>query len=88
VRDVKRYLEYIRGQARSRFDAGMDPRQAADDIDLGDFADWTGVERIVQNVDELYREFDPSRPAVSKIEIFQGMARWAKRHGRSAGVLA
>jgi hypothetical protein len=62
----------------------MGPREAADDIDLRDFADWTGVERIVQNVDELYREFDPSRQAISKIEIFQGMARWTKRHGHTA----
>jgi glyoxylase-like metal-dependent hydrolase (beta-lactamase superfamily II) len=84
VGDVKRYLEYIRDQARSRFAAGMGPREAADDIDLRDFADWTGVERIVQNVDELYREFDPSRQTVSRIEIFQGMARWTKRHGRTA----
>jgi len=84
VTDVKRYLEYIRDHARMRFDAGMGPREAAEDIDLSDFADWTGAERIVQNVDELYREFDPSRPTVSKIEIFQGMAHWAKRHGRSA----
>lgn len=82
VRDVKRYLEYVRDEARARFEAGMGPREAADDIELGDFADWSGAERIVANVDELYREFDPSRPEVSKVEIFTDIARWAKRHGR------
>jgi cyclase len=81
VRDVKRYLEYIREQARIRFDAGMGAREAAEDIELADFADWTGAERIVQNVDELYREFDPARSQASKIEIFAAMARWLKRRG-------
>ena len=81
VRDVKRYLEYIRDEARARFDAGMGPREAADDIDLGDFADWGAPERVVQNVEAVYGELDPGRPAASKIEIFGGMARWAKRHG-------
>jgi hypothetical protein len=70
----------VRDQARARFDAGLGPRDAADDIELREFAAWGAPERIVQNVEELYREFDPARPEVSKIEIFQGMARWAKRH--------
>src|SRR5262249_19720623 len=39
VRDVTRYLEYVSREARSRFDAGMAPRDAADDIELGEFAD-------------------------------------------------
>ena len=34
VRDVQRYLTYVRDEARQRFDAGMDETAAADDIDL------------------------------------------------------
>ena len=62
LRDLRRYLVYVRDEARKRFDAGMDEPQAADDIDLSDFADWGETERIVANVIAAYRAFDPSRP--------------------------
>jgi cyclase len=80
VTAVKRYLEYVQREARARFDAGLGPREAADDIELDQYSDWTAPERIVQNVEALYREFDPSRPEVSKLEIFSGMAAWSQRH--------
>jgi cyclase len=80
VRDVMRYLEYVRAQARERFDAGMDAEAAADDIDLAAFADWGDRERIAVNVETAYREFDPSREPVFVPELFARMARWAKRH--------
>ena len=37
VRDVRRYLSYVREQARLRFDAGMDDAAAAEDIDISEF---------------------------------------------------
>jgi glyoxylase-like metal-dependent hydrolase (beta-lactamase superfamily II) len=80
VDDVKRYLIYVHDEAKARFDAGMDAEQAADDIDLGDFAGWGDPERIAVNVETAYREFDPSRPAATRPELFVRMARWASRH--------
>ena len=80
VRDVSRYLEYVRDEARARFDAGMDEHAAADDIDLSNFRDWGDPERIAVNVATLYREFDPSLPEVPVPELFVRMARWAARH--------
>jgi glyoxylase-like metal-dependent hydrolase (beta-lactamase superfamily II) len=80
VRDVQRYLRYVRDQARLRFEAGMDEIAAADDIDLSDFGDWGDKERIAVNVTTLYREFDPSLPEVPVPELFVRMARWAARH--------
>ncbi len=80
VRDVQRYLTYIRDEARSRFDAGMDEDAAADDIDISDFRDWGDPERIAANVANLYREFDPGLPALSHPELFVRMARWSARH--------
>ena len=62
VRDVQRYLTYVRDEARQRFDAGMDETAAADDIDLTDFRDWGDPERIAVNVATIYRELDPSLP--------------------------
>jgi hypothetical protein len=81
VEDVKRYLAYVRDEAKKRFDAGMDAEQAADDIDLRDFADWGDPERIAVNVATAYRELDPSLPAPGRPELFVRMARWASRHG-------
>ena len=80
VDDVRRYLAYVRDEARARFAAGMDAEQAADDIDLSAFAGWNEPERIAVNVETLYRELDPSRPAPSPPELFARMARWAARH--------
>jgi cyclase len=80
VRDVQRYLTYIRDEARQRFDAGMDEEAAADDIDLADFRDWGDRERIAANVANLYREFDASLPRLSPPELFVKMANWSARH--------
>ena len=80
VRDVARYLAYVRDQARARFDAGMDEIAAADDIDLADFREWGDAERIAVNVISLYREFDPSLAEVPRPELFARMARWRARH--------
>src|SRR4051794_13420747 len=55
VRDVARYLRFVRAEAAARFEAGMDVEQAAADIDLSDFSGWGDPERIVVNVDTVYR---------------------------------
>ena len=80
VHEVKRYLAYVRGEAAARFEAGMDADQAADDIDLADFAGWGDAERIAVNVETVYRELDPARAPASPAELFARMARWASRH--------
>jgi cyclase len=80
VRDVQRYLRFVREQARIRFDAGLDPAAAADDIDISDYVGWTDPERIAANVVAAYREFDPSLPAPTPPELFMRMAAWMARH--------
>jgi glyoxylase-like metal-dependent hydrolase (beta-lactamase superfamily II) len=80
VRDVQRYLTYIKDEARKRFEAGMDDEAGADDIDISDFRDWGDPERLAANVANLYREFDPNLPPISPTELFVKMARWSARH--------
>lgn len=60
VRAARDYLVYIRDEARKRFDAGMPVYEAALDIALDDYSSWGDAERIVVNVDTLYREFAAS----------------------------
>lgn len=83
VRDLAHYLQYVSDEATARFEMGMDADEAADDIDLSPFADWTEQERIALNVHTIYRELDPSLPELSLPEQFRRMARWAARHGRA-----
>jgi glyoxylase-like metal-dependent hydrolase (beta-lactamase superfamily II) len=80
VRDLAHYLQYVADEATARFELGMDPDAAAEDIDLEPFADWSERERIVVNVHTVYRGLDPSIPELSVPDQFQRMARWAARH--------
>jgi glyoxylase-like metal-dependent hydrolase (beta-lactamase superfamily II) len=74
VRAVARYLEFVRDEATRRHAAGMSSAEAARDIDLGEFGEWTDVERIAINVDAVYREIDPSHRSPGVIELFRRMA--------------
>lgn len=81
VRNQKRYFEYIRDQAKQRYDAGLGWEEAARDMSLGEFAGWTDPERIVGNVYALYREFGAKHAPGSERELFGAMGRWRK-HSR------
>jgi cyclase len=76
VRRVREYLAYVSAQARGRYDAGMSAYEAAKDIDLRDFEGWRDKERIVVNVDTLYREFAGKGPRKSAVPCFAAMARY------------
>ncbi len=76
VRALKRYLEYVRDQSRKRFDAGMNYEEAARDIALDAFADWTDPERIVVNVYACYREFRGETDRLPLPALFGSMARY------------
>jgi cyclase len=81
VRDMKRYLEYVLAEARIRHDAGMSVVEAVADIQLGEFASWPNAERIVANVDAVYRELEPDREEPPRMELFSLMGSYRKRAG-------
>lgn len=76
VRALKRYLEYVRDESRKRFDAGMGYEEAARDIALDAFADWTDPERIAVNVYACYREFSGETNSLPIPALFAIMARY------------
>ncbi|TMM14439.1 MAG: MBL fold metallo-hydrolase [Actinobacteria bacterium] len=76
VNGVRSYLEWVRDEATSRFEAGMSATEAARDIDLGPFAGWVDSERIVVTVDSIYRELDPSRQRSSVLTLVEAMASY------------
>jgi glyoxylase-like metal-dependent hydrolase (beta-lactamase superfamily II) len=77
VAAVRQYLEYVRDQARSRFDAGMSAFDAARDIELAEYSAWSDPERIAVNVDSLYREFSGEQASTDIFELFARMAELA-----------
>jgi cyclase len=77
VARVREYLEYVRDQARMRFDAGMGAPEAARDIELCEYSAWADPERIAVNVDSLYREFTGSQETTDIFQLFTQMAELA-----------
>ena len=77
VQAMKAYLEYVRDEAKSRYEAGMSAMDAARDIDLSDFEGWTDAERIAVNVMTLYREFSGGA-ATDPISQIAAMAELAE----------
>ncbi len=74
VTAVADYLQYVRSEAVARHEAGLSVFDAARDIELGPYDDWLDWERIVINVDSIYRELDPGRPPTHVIDLFRMMA--------------
>ena len=79
ARAVREYLTYVRDEARRRFDAGLGALEAARDIALGDYSAWGDAERIVVNVDTLYREFSGRSERTNTLELFGAMAELVRR---------
>ncbi len=76
VADLKGYFEFLTGAARTRFDHGMTPMEAARDIELGPYAGWGEPERLVANVHALYRDFGADGPA-DAVTLVAEMAEFA-----------
>lgn len=79
VRAVAGYLGHIAAEATARHEAGMSAIDAARDIELGPYSDWLDWERVVINVDSIYRELDPTHPSADVVSLFRAMAE-LKQH--------
>ncbi len=77
VAQVKGYLAYISAEARQHYDAGLSAMEAAKAIALDAYASWTDAERIVVNVNTLYREFSNDTSPVDFMGLFGQMAMLA-----------
>ena len=84
VREMKRYFEYVTTETRERFDFGMSEEDAARDIALDAFRDWIDEERLVVNVNSLYREFGDGNAATDRNELHGRMMAWRRRVKKQA----
>ncbi|OBA83649.1 2-hydroxyhepta-2,4-diene-1,7-dioate isomerase [Mycobacterium sp. 1164966.3] len=80
IRAVRGYLAHVSDQAEAAYRKGLSWFEAADTIDLGDYATWLDAERVVVNVYQRYRELDPNVPQLEVMALLTMQADWlAKR---------
>jgi glyoxylase-like metal-dependent hydrolase (beta-lactamase superfamily II) len=81
IRAVRGYLVHVAEQAEAAYRRGLSWAEAADTIDLGEYATWLDAERVVVNVYQRYRELDPQTPQLEVMALLVMQAEWlAKRH--------
>ncbi len=79
VARLKDYFVALSAEAKKRFEAGMDPVEAARDLELEGFDDWGDPERLAVNVDSLFRELRGESEKTDVIELFARMAALNER---------
>lgn len=78
VANMKAYFEYVRDEARGRFEAGMGFYDAARDINMQEYRGWSDPERIVANVFSLYRQWGAQFTPEQQRDLFGAMGRYHK----------
>jgi cyclase len=56
VKTLRRYFEFVEGEAKRLYELGVSEFDACKRIDLGPFASWTEPSRLIFNVRRAYRE--------------------------------
>ncbi|MCC7076262.1 MAG: MBL fold metallo-hydrolase [Acidimicrobiia bacterium] len=86
--EMREYFEWLIGEARERWEAGISVIDAARAIDPGPYADWAEPERMVFGVDRAYREFEGKAwdAPFDAITLFDAMAAMAEG-GESGAVV-
>jgi 2-keto-4-pentenoate hydratase/2-oxohepta-3-ene-1,7-dioic acid hydratase in catechol pathway/glyoxylase-like metal-dependent hydrolase (beta-lactamase superfamily II) len=80
IRAVRGYLAHVNEQAEAAYKKGLSWSEAADTIDLGEYATWLDAERVVVNVYQRYRELDSNTPELEVMVLLVMQAEWlAKR---------
>jgi glyoxylase-like metal-dependent hydrolase (beta-lactamase superfamily II) len=60
--EMKGYLQYVRDESRTCFDAGLTSLDAAKKIEFGPYGEWRAPARLYMNVERAYREFRNEPP--------------------------
>jgi 2-keto-4-pentenoate hydratase/2-oxohepta-3-ene-1,7-dioic acid hydratase in catechol pathway/glyoxylase-like metal-dependent hydrolase (beta-lactamase superfamily II) len=80
IRAVRGYLVHVADQAEAALREGLSFVEAADRMDLGEYASWLDAERVVVNVYQRYRELDSNTPQLEVLGLLSMQAEWlAKR---------
>jgi hypothetical protein len=82
ARAVRGYLVHVAEQAEAAHRQGLSFAEAADTIDLGEYADCLDAESVVVNVYQRYRELDSDTAQPPVIALLTMQAEWLAKHGR------
>jgi glyoxylase-like metal-dependent hydrolase (beta-lactamase superfamily II) len=74
------YFEWLRSETAVRQASGLSALDAAWDLPLGDYSEWSDTERTVINVDALYAELDPAHQRMNVLTGMQEMGRYRAAH--------
>ncbi|HSG54158.1 MAG TPA: MBL fold metallo-hydrolase [Paracoccaceae bacterium] len=86
IRNMRAYFEYVRDEARLRWEAGLDFEEAARDINMTEYRGWTDPERIVANVFSLYKQWGAQFTPEQQRGLFGAMGRYHKEMAAHAEV--
>jgi cyclase len=75
LKQCRDYLVLVQREAKKRFDKAMTVDEAAKDIALGRFKEWPNRERILLNLERLWREFRGEDPTTSKLNLVEVFLR-------------
>jgi hypothetical protein len=81
IRAVRGYLAHVDEQAEAAYRKGLSWAEAANGIDLGEYASWLDAERVVVNVYQRYRELDPDTPQLEVLALLVMQADWLAKRG-------
>jgi 2-keto-4-pentenoate hydratase/2-oxohepta-3-ene-1,7-dioic acid hydratase in catechol pathway/glyoxylase-like metal-dependent hydrolase (beta-lactamase superfamily II) len=81
IRAVRGYLAHVDEQAEAAYRKGLSWAEAANGIDLGEYATWLDAERVVVNVYQRYRELDPDTPQLEVLALLVMQADWLAKRG-------
>jgi cyclase len=77
LRSMEAYLGHVVAQGAELKDRGLTPAQAARELDIGAYAEWTDPERLVLNLMRLWLELDGKR-ASERIDAMDGFTAMAE----------
>lgn len=84
--ETRAYLELMANEIRKRYHAGMRPGQAAADVNLGRFTNWTNPERNAWNAVRIYAELSGTiTPATDVTAQNDATAEYMKLRRRTSG---
>jgi cyclase len=84
VQRMKEYLTYIDTQAKKCWEADLSVEEAVNEIKMDAYSDWIDGERIIVNVNSLYKEYGGEGTIFDRIKLFGMMAQHRKKLDSSA----
>lgn len=85
VRGLRHYFEYLQTEVRKCWDAKLSEQEAIAALTFDPFRGWLDPERVIINVNTLYREYRKDTSPRDILDLYGQMHRWRHAHGHQGG---